>query len=573
VVLAILVLLFGLLFAPMMTSLDIARQGQKRARMQDVVRYTMEEVRRTLGNARYILPMDVRTPTAAPNLAYVDLSTITAAVPQRDARGILTSPLEPTTRPVPPGARWLEAIRFTVHPWTGRIVRNDDLNATEPPGATQGTSQPGSGIEYTPEVDNPFVLFRQVGVCYEASPGQWVFGSVDAAGSFVTNQPISENAMTLGSGFDVPCSGSVCDNCGYRHPGFRAYASQPCVNCGAQAGYTYLFDGIRFVPEQVAGEQVLAGEGGTVYRARHGGWTGYGQTDPTVVAPGLSERRLDPRIIDYRFDATDPTVPGGAFSEVQYDSYNAAVRGTPRLNIAWDPESGGVKFGRRYTQRITLTAAAGTGNVSMALSEDEATVTALDPPGTPTPPTGYSITPAPDAAIILPSTVRVRMIANFAGGGSQAWDLVKTNQQEQDAIGPWQYAVRRELPPTNWAPWLPEDWATSMDILFNNLPVVGPPGPTKLAAAGIGNVTSVDLVIDYWARRNADIHRGNVSTGRDDIVRIDYNTRNVLDVDVGLAEFVDYQEDVDANLVIPPPPPPTPQVALNDTVIVHNAGG
>ncbi len=47
VVLAILVILFGLLFAPMIASLDMVTLGQSRVRMQDAVRTAMEQMRRS----------------------------------------------------------------------------------------------------------------------------------------------------------------------------------------------------------------------------------------------------------------------------------------------------------------------------------------------------------------------------------------------------------------------------------------------------------------------------------------------------------------------------------------------
>ena len=132
VVLAILVLLLGLLFAPMMTGLDMARAGQSRARMQDTARYAMEEIRRTVGNAVYVVPLDIVQPaSAAPGLGYASLSTVTVVSPRRSVTGVLASPLQPATRPnASTGVSWLEAVRFIVHPQSGRIVRFDDDAAT-----------------------------------------------------------------------------------------------------------------------------------------------------------------------------------------------------------------------------------------------------------------------------------------------------------------------------------------------------------------------------------------------------------------------------------------------------------
>jgi hypothetical protein len=55
-------------------------------------------------------------------------------------------------------------------------------------------------------------------------------------------------------------------------------------------------------------------------------------------------------------------------------------------------------------------------------------------------------------------------------------------------------------------------------------------------------------------------------------LRVDYSTRNVLDVSLTLAKFTDYVEDTNGNLVQPAPPPMAQQAALHDTIVVRNAG-
>jgi len=582
VVLAILVLLFALLFAPMMTSLDMARAGQIRARMQDTARQAMEDIQRTVANAIQVLPMRVVTLLSAANLAYVDTSQLAVVLPPP---GSLSGPLQPPTRPdATAGRDWMEAVRYVVHPRSGRIVRNDDVGinlGTFPPGTTAPMSplQPSPGVEYTPVPEDPFVLYRQVGVLYEvpqadaeyAFGGRWYrFGSLvdDGTGTqvFWSNRPETENALSLADGYDIPCSVAVCDNCGARYAGFRSY-NDACLTCSNAAGYTYLFDNVKFTPQHAANEQLQPLRDATVYRAEHGGWTGYSHGDPTAASPQLFPRIFDPRITVYRYDQAT-----GGYTDFQYDSYDPALRGTPQLDVTWDADSGAIRFGRIFTQSITLTDSG--GNVSAAITDDEATILPLDALGGPTAPTGYRIDPDPEA-IILPDTVKVRLVANFSGGGSRHWDYVEVNQEEQDQIGPLQFAVRRELPPANWESWVPENWALSMDILFNNLDITGPPGPAKVAAAlgmPLGNVTDVQLHIQYWARRNADIFRGANATARDDLVRVDYSTRNMIDVNLTLSAFADYVEDTNGNFVLPAPPPKPQQAALHDTIVVRNVG-
>ena len=577
VVLAILVLLFGLLFAPMMTSLDLAREGQARAEMQNTARYAMEEIRRTIGNAVYVMPLEIVEPVSVPGMAYANLSKVTLASPQRGVTGVLMSPLQPATRPnVATGVEWLEAVRFVVHPRSGRMVRFDDDAATQalyPPGTTKSISLPSSGTMYEPVLEDPFVLYRQVGVWYlDPAISDYRFGSFDASGNFLSNEPISENALTFGDGYDIRCTGSVCDGCGARFAGFRRY-DLPCLACAApNPGYTYLFDGVRFVPHGTAGEQLAARTDGTVYTARRGGWTGpnHHLQQPYQPSGQLSPRKLEPRIRVYRFDSN--LGANGAYDTAnpKYDTYRAVPDDTsasPQLTITWDREAGGVKFGRLFRQAITLTDT--NGDVSVATQDDEATITPIRPTGSTIVPIGYRIDPNP-AAIILPDTVKVRVVANLSAGGIRWFDLVRTDQYEQDEIGLWQFAVRRSAPPPNWAPWLPDDWAIDMDILFNNRAVTGPPGVAKFAAMGL-SVDDVDIYIQYRARRNTDLFSAS-PTGRDDIVAVDYHTRNVIDVTLTVGEYVDYMEDVDGNKAPPAPPPIAEQAALHDTVAVRNAG-
>jgi len=589
VVLAILVLLFGLLFAPMMTSLDMAREGQVRARMQDTVRQTMEDVQRTVSNAVHVLPLREVRPAAAPALSYVDTSQLAVIVPNA---GSLTGPLQPPVRPDPSaGTQWMRAVRYVVHPRSGRIVRNDDVGvnfATYPPGTTAplSASQPSSGVSYIPEVDDPFVLYRQVGILREVPRAQAEYGFGDrwyrfgslveqptGSGTYVfySNRPETENALSQASGCDVPCTGSVCDSCGVRYPGFREYSAN-CPACSAAVGYTYLFDGVRFAPQHAANEQLQPLRDGTVYRAEHGGWTGYAHSDVTVAAPQLFPRLLDPRITVYRYNSTT-----GGYTDLQYDSFSPGLRGTPQLDVRWDADNGSVEFGRFFLQTITLTDTGGAVNVATAT--DQAAMLPLEsepgvPPGRTLVPNGYQVTPAP-TAIILPDTVQVRAIVTFTDGTQRQVDYVRTSQTEQSQIGAQQFAVKRALPPSAWESWVPENWALSMDVLFSEFPGTGPPGPAKFAQdAGrpVTDVRDVQLYIGYSARRNADIHSGASATARDDLVRVDYSTRNVMDVSFTLAEFVDYTEDANGNYVLPAPPPKPQQAALHDTIAVRNAG-
>lgn len=592
VVLAILIVLFGLLFAPMMTSLEMARQGQSRAKMQDTVRYAMEDIRRTVGNAIYVLPPHIMypalyspgNPTVNPPAA--DLSMLTVVAPRRDSvTQMLMTPLQPEVKLAPndpAGAAakpWIAAVRYVVHPRSGRLVTYQDSTADPAlkgqEGHTTSVSEQISSDPYEPDVANPFVLFRQTGIWYRVAAGppeQWAFGSFDANKIFLADRPISENALTGVDGYDIPCAASVCANCGARTPGFRSYADK-CGTCGGQLGYLYQFPDATLSPQRVAGEALKKRDDGVVYTAAHAGWTGYVQSDPTAGAPQLDPRALDPRITVYRYDPT-----ASAYSELQYDSYDPARRGTPALDVAWDNDAGAVRFGHPYDQIVTLTS----GGITFAPSRppDQAAVSSLDANGVT--PTGYRIdtygtTPASNPAIIVPSTVGVRIIVTVGGATARKywWDLVRTEQYQQSAIGPWQFAVRRSLPPASWAPWVPADWATNVDVLFNNTDPMGPPGVTRFETMfGVGNVSSVEIHLHYWARRNADIFRTappSAPSGRDDIVRVDYNTSDAIDAALKVSQFQDYVDDGSGNLTVPPPPPNPRVASLSDTIMVRNA--
>jgi hypothetical protein len=54
-------------------------------------------------------------------------------------------------------------------------------------------------------------------------------------------------------------------------------------------------------------------------------------------------------------------------------------------------------------------------------------------------------------------------------------------------------------------------------------------------------------------------------------VRVDYNTRDVIDASVKLSEYADYVDDGSGNLTLPPPERTPKQASLSDTIIVRNA--
>jgi len=96
VVLAILVILFGLLFAPMMMGMDMAGSGRSQARLQDTIRVAAEQMRRELANAVYVYPPPTYPTLSGPVTDYSQLVFVPAAV---DAAGRPLTPNQPRTYP------------------------------------------------------------------------------------------------------------------------------------------------------------------------------------------------------------------------------------------------------------------------------------------------------------------------------------------------------------------------------------------------------------------------------------------------------------------------------------------
>jgi prepilin-type N-terminal cleavage/methylation domain-containing protein len=196
VVLVILVLLFGLLFMPMMTGLDLVQMGRVQTHMQDNVREAMEWIRRDLADAVYVYPSPVIT-LAGPNATLgdaddelvTDYSQVVFVRAARDADGLLITPVSPERD----GDGELKAIRY--------IVKLADPNVEWGPG-------------------NTFALYKQEGY-YRWDPvgGEYVFGRKNA-GVFEPGIPESENAMTSTKNMDIVPTSTVCPDCGASTVGY-----------------------------------------------------------------------------------------------------------------------------------------------------------------------------------------------------------------------------------------------------------------------------------------------------------------------------------------------------------------
>jgi len=289
VVLAIMVVLFGLLFAPMIAGMNLVRRGRQHVAMQDAVRLAVEQMKRELADAVYVFDPEVIDVSSvdgnAVSMKVVDYSTVVFAPAQRDAQGRLLSPVRPETLTVldfgtGTNVKCFRAVRY-------RLRLADD--ALDP-----ATWRPAS--PHGPE--NPFVVVREEGYVREADDGsgRWVWWE---------GNELSSNVLTPRSNVDIVPTVSICTTCGSMWTGYTDRCLNPsCSDYGTALGMRYLSEGVQFVPKRVVGEVLKASEEGVLFRARWGGWLGTqnnGDTPYTTSSLPLDGTELDPHIRVYRY--------------------------------------------------------------------------------------------------------------------------------------------------------------------------------------------------------------------------------------------------------------------------------
>lgn len=550
VALAILVILFSLLFAPMIVSLDMVTLGQSRVRMQDAVRTAMEEMRRELGNAMYVYPAresihvgadgtygtvdDVRMPLD-------NYSEIVFVSPAREA-GVIVDPPAPRTEDVG-GTRAIVATRF-------RAALVD---------ASAAYSQ-----------DNPFVLVREEGFytfgvsSFNPSIYTWTF---DGGPSPLVNR------RTPRRGYDIPVTTSICEECGDRAAGYAT----TCATCGS-ARLTYVHGNLQFRPERLIGEVLKPSQHNTLYRSRHPGWAGFdnpGNLELADLVLGASD--LDPRILIYR--STDMYVMRDSFSPLDFSN----------VLLTWNSEAGVVQVGAPTVRPVTVTSPMAvvpvgsfyalntpanpgdpgddydsTGSrTSGAITSDivpvpdlaEAAATGVAMPS------AYIVDPrmggSEPAAKVVPGSVKVRVVATTATDTYQT-TYTETTNLDQTEIGNRQFAM--EL----------HDYDRYAKVLFNKH---DPPSPRLFDDDGDGvpdmALTSFVIYIEYYFRRNFDA----AVPGNDDIIKADYSTRQVMNINLTLQRYVDPEQDpANPNALIIPADATLDRVSMQDQARVRNLG-
>jgi prepilin-type N-terminal cleavage/methylation domain-containing protein len=545
VVMAIMVIVFGLLFAPMITGLSLVSRGRRHVALQDAVRLALEQVKRDLADAVYVFDPDrypvVSIDGSAATTTLIDYSTVTVAPASRDANGNLVTPVGPAL--VDGGG--FKAIRFTVH-------------KVDPAAALSSY--------------NPFVLFRQEGAVVWNGVN-WVWsGTVDA-----------ENALTPRADCDLAPTVSECSACGNAWNGYAAKClNAACANYDSAATMHYITDAAQFVPERITGEVLASAASGSIYKAKWGGWLGTQNNDTTMYPGGAlplaDAGELEPRITVYRLLATGLTAYLDTFSGTSLD---------PQLQMRWRSGCGEVRFGDWHSNGAIYAMAPVEGPVTVGIGPSptpdvydsagsltgktnyENDIYPVYPPGPPPAddlsapviPVSFVIDPSRHGAVraakILPDTVSVRLIIYPAGGTPYYQPLQQVFTYDQDKIGPLQFCA------------LPSPDGRTLQVRFSRN---DPPGPDRYGGAAA--LMAFGIEIGYYSRCNfSPSPPGTVGVvDPDDLVYVDYSTRYILNVALTLASYVDLEPSpANSSVFNLPTDARVHAVQGRDQVVVRNA--
>ena len=545
--LAILVILFALLFAPMMAGLDMVATGRADVGMQDACRYALEVIGRELGEAVYVLqsPGADFDPDSIPNngdeYRIINHSQIYFNPPARDAMGKVYYPPRPAFETVRDGVNdgdYQKVIRYAVH-----LVN---------------PSQPHDDF-------NPFALYRQEFLHNPTDP--YPYGNF-VGGAWAPGSPVQENVLTPKRGSTFVPSTSVCMDCANSIAGYAT----TCPSC-SQTRLMYLFDGLQFKPRRIVGEQ-LSTQNGAVYTARRGGWDGIAWTGylPTF---SLARSTLDPRISLF---AHDP-VTTHTHSVTRMDSYTAGPR---PVRVRWSADGGTVTVGRQRSGVVRFTAPAPQRTLwyPLTTTADIAAMwpsdTAAAPMDEANAPISYYIEPSVDTgrpALIVSGSVKVRVVAD-AGGVHREIDLKPTGNLDQRTIAGDEYAVKMQRRHYTTAQDGFDGHGTAAIIRLSRF---DPPRPTsyRLFGANPPAITNFEIYVSYYCRRNYEYDAARDSAGQDpfinDIVKVDYSVRSIQDVTLTLQRYTDLMDNGSGALEVPSDETP-PKVTITRQVVARSFG-
>lgn len=531
------VILFALLFAPMMAGLDWVSTGRSNVGLQDASRYAMEQIRRDLGEAVYVYPA---TFIDMGSYRIIDYSQIWFNPPHRDATGKIASPTEGEYQMVS-GVKYPMAVRFAV--------------------------QLASQVTGPYSQNRTFALYRQQ---YVWSGTGWSL--------------LSENALTPKTGATFTPTKTVCPVDQQTWDGY-------CPVCPNDPTHpiSYVFSGVQFVPERVCSEELTTSNGVT-YQAKHGAWDGASPSQlgssflPDNTPIYLSE--LDPRVALYQWDPSTRSYPA---LRAGMDSTTSAVR-TERAT--WSSDAGTVTCGQAATdgptggpyKRLVFAGVGANGYYGVTTPPEIAPIlpARAGPVDSANAPISYRIDPSQDGvlglpAVIVPGSVKVRVVGvgTPSGGGTQrlSYDLRPTNNIDQGTMKGDQFcALLYQQPYTGGAG---QPVGNCAEIRFSRF---DPPRPTSTALFGGAPpaFSSFEIQIEYSYRHNYTYDAAAAAAGQqpfvNDLVRVDYSTRGIQNVMLALQRYQDLQPDATNTVYTAPTDEFPSEVRLREQVLVPSMG-
>lgn len=556
VALAIMVILFALLFAPMIAGLDWVSSGRANVGMQDACRYAMEQIRRELGEAVYVQQAPGHTFSGPDNtlgtyddVRVINYSQILFNPPARDSLGQVYYPPRPATGQ----SGYQKVVRYAIHLVT-----------------------PGQPYDEF----NPFALYRQEFVWNPNETHK--LGSYNSSGIWTPGLPVVENALTpkRGSTF-VPTTTVFTDGVGGSGQ-FPEYRAGYVENTGGRP-VMYLFNGLRFEPHRVAGEELLT-DNGVLYKARFGAWDGASLGGAFLANSALAQSELDPRITLFAWDPVSDT-----YTVPRVDSYAAQSR---PVQVRWSSDGGAVTCGQQarqewpggsgnivYYKVINFsTARSGAGWYTVSMPGDFTAVypgnVAATPVDRASAPTQYRIDPSVDInvpALIQPSSVKVRAVAVDSSGMRREFDLKLTQNFDQTEIRGDEFNVQLTRRDHN-GDGTPD--GTTALLRFSRY---DPPSPESRAFFGNTPpaLSSFQLQVSYYYRRNYTYDPQRDAAGNwpfvNDLVKVDYSVRSIQNVALTLERYVDLEDDGSNRMVVPEGDHPN-EVSLREQIVIRNFG-
>lgn len=328
VVIALLTILFVLLFKPMAEGINWLRTSRASVAAQSNAQLALEDFSGTLSTALY-----ARTYPDTPWL--IDLY-----LPVTE-NGALAQPLRPDSYVT---RYWTSPLRYYPHPTQPALAQADWPTAYSNPDL--GTDWIYTGDGGVPGIQRLYTLVQLRKTHFQP------FADFDSNGTIEAN-PNIPNWMDPWFYLDFPAerdywinlSNSLMekqktDTAAYLQDPVGTPAMWPQTEELRAAGERYVVPGCSFRPVQINRERVAAGNGGADYRAKYADW--YEDNTPNLgdryIGPGYwpiawlsdlggQEKFDDPHIQIYRWSAAD-----NDYSVLIFDSYPA----DPAANFYWD---------------------------------------------------------------------------------------------------------------------------------------------------------------------------------------------------------------------------------------------